>query len=223
VAQQISLVDLSGASFTWLRDAVSEAADRLYSARNRHSITRFPVSRMRRKLRAALGTPVLSDPGAGWEPDDEPMALNAPVFSVAAAQVIAEFAAVFRGRDSRELLLGFPAAPFILPLATDDPAGFVDYARLQPAHPIALRRTGTGQGAEWEVFPRHAPDAYRLTFNLPDRVEEWISENDDWQSKRTRIIKNDLLPHITIYRREHEAVHVYQLRYEPSEFHRPRA
>jgi hypothetical protein len=72
------------------------------------------------------------------------------------------------------------------------------------------------------VFPRHAPDAYRLTFNLPDRVEEWISENDDWQSKRTRIIKNDLLPHITVYRREHEAVSVYQLRYEPSEFHRPR-
>lgn len=148
LAQQISLIDLSGASFSWLLDAVSETADRLDSVRGRHRITKFPVSRMRRKLRIALGTPVVSDPGVSWEPEDEPMAMNAPMFSTEAAEVVADFAATFRGRESRELLLGFPAAPYILPLATDDPAGFLHYAREQPAHPISLRRTGTGQDAE---------------------------------------------------------------------------
>jgi hypothetical protein len=221
LAQQISLVDLSGVSFDWLRHDVSDAAVRLYDLRNQHRIRRFPVSWMRRQLRNRLGTPTLDetlqdgllDPSAGT---------NAPLFRAAAEGVLTDFASALRGRERTELLLGFPAAPFILPLAADDPTGFLHYANQWTAHAVGLRRIGTGLGAEWELSPRQNPDAYRLTFNLPHRVEQWISENDDWQAKRTRAIKNDLLPHITVYRGDRQNMRVYQLRYEPSELRRPR-
>jgi hypothetical protein len=57
LAQQISLVDLSSASFGWLKDAIAEAAAQLYLLRNQHLIRRFPVSWMRQVLCTQLGTP----------------------------------------------------------------------------------------------------------------------------------------------------------------------
>jgi hypothetical protein len=36
LAQQISLVDLSGASFDWLRDSIFATAAELYKQRNQH-------------------------------------------------------------------------------------------------------------------------------------------------------------------------------------------
>jgi hypothetical protein len=56
LAQQISLVDLSGASFEWLRNSISDAAAELYERRNQYHVTRFPVSWMRRELRLRLDT-----------------------------------------------------------------------------------------------------------------------------------------------------------------------
>ena len=65
------------------------------------------------------------------------------------------------------------------------------------------------------------PDAYRLTFNLPKRIESWISENEERRIKRASAIKSDFLSEITIYRRSDDTMRIYQLRYEPSALHRP--
>lgn len=56
LAQQISLVDLSGASFGWLRQAISTTAADLYARRAQHHVKRFPVRWMRHELRVRLGT-----------------------------------------------------------------------------------------------------------------------------------------------------------------------
>jgi len=222
LAQQISLVDLSGVSFDWLRDSISDAAAQLYALRNQHQVTRFPVNWMRHALRVRLGTVPLEDASLHQRDDLAPgMATNAPRFQEAAEQVIRTFTTTLPARENDELLLGFPAAPFILPLGADEPVRFIEYADHRPAHAIRLRRTGWGRHTEWSASPWDAPDAYRLAFTLPERIESWISENEERRRRRASAIKSDFLSDITIYRRADAVMRIYHLRYEPSELHRP--
>jgi hypothetical protein len=223
LAQQISLVDLSSASFGWLKDPIAEAAARLDQLHIQFLITRFPVSWMRHMLRVQLGTSSAAETLAEGTGFVERFPTNAPHFRAAAAAVLENFAAELRVHEKAEILLGFPAAPFILPLATGDPGRFLAFAERRPAHDVRLRRSDSGEGAEWIVTPRAEPDAYRLTFSLPDRVESWIVENEDRQVKRARQVKADFLTAITIYRRAHDGMRVYQLRYVPGELRRSMA
>jgi hypothetical protein len=221
LAQQISLVDLSGASFSWLHNIIAATAAELYARRNQYHLKRFPVTWMRHELRFRLGT-ALPEIQTLELPDPFPeMVTNAPHFRAAAEHALDDFAAALRQREKAELLLGFPAAPFILPLAANDPAQFVEYADRQPTHAVRLRRTGSGRHAEWAVSPWSDAAAYRLAFSLPERIESWISENEERRIRRTSTIKSDFLSEITIYRRSGDEMRIYQLRYEPSALHRP--
>lgn len=68
-AQLISLVDLSGGSFVWLRESIEIAAKDLFALQKRLNTTIFPVRWMRGRLREMLGTmPALSSEIA-WYPD----------------------------------------------------------------------------------------------------------------------------------------------------------
>jgi hypothetical protein len=215
LAQQISLVDLSGASFAWLRDPIAATAQTLAGLSDEHQVTRFPVTWMRRELRAGLGTT-----SGGLIELNPQSATNAPRFRAAAEPVVAAFASALAEHHRRELLLGFPAAPFILPLAADDSARFLAYADTNPAHAVRLRRTGTGTDAEWAVTPWDDPEGYRLSFSLPGQVETWISQHEEHRTSRARAIKEQLLSDITIYRTVHDDLRTYQLRYEAGELRR---
>lgn len=60
-AQLISLVDLSGGSFVWLRESIEIAAEDLFALQKRLHTAIFPVRWMRGRLREMLGTmPALS-------------------------------------------------------------------------------------------------------------------------------------------------------------------
>jgi len=222
LAQQISLVDLSSVSFGWLKEPITEAAAQLYVLRNQHLIRRFPVSWMRDVLRTGLGTPSAAETAPESDGFLERFATNAPRFRAAAADVLEAFAARLRARETTELLLGFPAAPFILPLTAHDTDRFLAFAELRPVHNVRLRRSDSSEESEWVVTARDEPDAYRLTFSLPDRVETWISENEDRQLKRIHQVKENFLATITVYRRDHDGMRVYQLCYAPGELRQPR-
>jgi hypothetical protein len=56
LAQQISLVDLSSASFAWLRCRVEATAADPLSVQREYRVDRFPVNWMRGQLRRLLGT-----------------------------------------------------------------------------------------------------------------------------------------------------------------------
>lgn len=93
--------------------------------------------------------------------------------------------------------------------------------RDRPRHAVGLRRRRSDTRAtQWELFPRENPQAYRLSFGLPDRIEEWI-EGSERERSRTRLIKESLLSTIVLYRLQHGAISVYQLDYEPEEFRNP--
>lgn len=210
LAQQISLVDLSGASFDWLRSIVSIPAWEL--AHDKDVPRPFPVTWLRMRLRQELGTapvnllPQVSSPDARFQERAE----------AAVEQLVASLHRFSRS----ELLLGFPAAPFVLALATRDHDRFVDFAERMPDHTVRLRRVGTGTDAEWSVSPQAAGEAYELTFRLPEHIEEWISDNAAKERPRTSEVKQQFLATITIYRVSDMGVRAYLLRYEPSSLSR---
>ncbi|MEV7958322.1 restriction endonuclease [Streptomyces sp. NPDC088141] len=209
LAHQISLVDLSGASFTWLRKAIKTTAADLYKAQEDHAVERFPVAWMRKELREALGT---CPPGIPMSGDT-----NAMQFKASASGILTQFVDALEQHAAAELLLGFPSAPFILPLAAEDQDQFLSYAEQSPDHAVRLHRSGQATTAEWALSPREDDGAYRLTFKLPEHIEEWISGIAEKESQRTLDVKAQFLSSITIYRMNGRGVRAYQLRYEPSE------
>lgn len=224
LAHQISLINLSGASFAWLRNAIEPVAAELYWLQRTHRIRRFPVNWMRGQLRQMLGTaPDLPGDAAPY-PETE-----ARRFAGAAIQALSRLSDDLAGRFASELLLGFPSAPFVLPLATTDVGRFLTYASANPDHQVQLRRTGQGTAAEWSVGPADRPWAqdeqdnlfadepagYRLTFDLPEELESWISRDEEYRVSRTRAVKRQFLSDIVIYRMQDDRLQTFQLTYEP--------
>ncbi|MFF6996903.1 hypothetical protein ACFY93_18390 [Streptomyces sp. NPDC008313] len=211
LAHQISLVDLSGASFAWLLGTIGTTAWTLEQAQFHLGTSgTFPVTWMRTELRKELGTWTAS---AGLLPTPAPADGR---FRDEAQAAIAGFAAALQQNSGAELLLGFPSAPFILPLAVSDHLAFTTYADAKPDHPVRIRRRGNGGSAEWTLSPLGEEGAYELAFKLPKQVEDWISDVEGKERRRTLEVKEQFLSAITIYRMNGGGVRAYQLRYEAS-------
>lgn len=222
LAHQISLIDLSGPSFSWLLSAVRATAEQLHGLQEPFGIKQFPVNWMRDRLRLLLGT-VLDLPDTAWQPAET----EAENFAYRAWPIISQLSELLRERQRAELLLGFPSAPFILPMATDDVDGFLHYAGNDPEHRIRLRRrVGEENTAEWVVTPDPEYDdtlmgrrgRYELSFELPRYLEQWIERGSEEAISRTRAVKRDLLADIVIYRMENDELRTFQLKYQPSDF-----
>ncbi|BCJ40467.1 hypothetical protein GCM10010168_81990 [Actinoplanes ianthinogenes] len=209
LAHQISLVNLSIPGLSWLLDAVSRCADRLHAAAERRRITRFPVGAMRTLIRQVLGTAPI--------PPSVEYSINAPRFREDLELIVGEFARALHEHGNSELLIGFPPAPFVLPLTTESRSQFVDYSLTHPSHPVIMRPVRGNADGEWELSPRDAPGAYRVTFHLPKGIEVWLAESEERRSKRIRSVKSQFLSTITVYFEEGANLHVCHLRYEASQ------
>ncbi len=182
---------------------------------------------MRRVLRRELGT--LPVPGE-LDRDGRVPETGAYRFAAGARPVLDSLVVTLYGRTRAEMLMGFPAAPFVLPLATDDVARFLDYGNMRPDHKIRLSRAGQGAEAEWRISPAAQHDGlasgdregYRLTFSLPEHLESWISEHEKHRTSRIRKVKQRFLSDIVIYRMEGDSLQTFQLQYEPGELDRRR-
>lgn len=96
--------------------------------------TPLPVNWMRAELRRALQTPPLHLLPQHAAPEGK--------FLRTAAAAMTEFADALCGRSGVELLLGFPSAPFILPLTTDDHERFLEYAEAGQPNGVGDGRGG---------------------------------------------------------------------------------
>lgn len=228
LAQQISLVDLSSAAFDWLRTAVKTAAGELFPLQESYDVTTFPINWMRGQIRRELGTlPNPIPPGFALPETD------AHRFAEQAKPILRAFARQVTRDASAEFLLGFPSAPFILPITTPHVADFLAFARQHPSHTIRLHRSQPGSGSEWQVSPMieepmidvsRPGGAYRLKFNLPKRFEDWIDEYDERRDRRTLSKAQRFLSNIVIYRMEKDSdvLETFQLRYNPNEMREQR-
>ncbi|MFC9087422.1 hypothetical protein [Nocardiopsis dassonvillei] len=209
LAHQISLVDLSGGSFAWLHEALRTTAQALFAAQDRYPGAPFPVAWMRSQLRTSLET---AGPGT-LPPVPSPASKG---FEAVASQALHHFVTTLRSHESQELLLGFPAAPFILPLAVNNRQRFLEYANAHPNHPVRIHRRGNGDSAEWTLSPHGETSSYQASFTLPDHVEAWISGTEDKERQRAQEVKKEFLAEITVYCESGSGMRSYQLRYQPS-------
>lgn len=203
LAHQISLIDLSAPDFDVLRNLVRSTADAIHAVLKDTPASERPKMR---EMRAYLRGPLLQmDPG-----DLELLAaIRGPLDFLADG---------LRSRSQLGLVLAFPAAPFVLGLASDDLYGFVEYAREHPTHAVRLRRINQAASHPvWELRAAEHPDAYALRFGLPERVEKWIVEQDEGMPARTRYVKRSMLSTMTLYWMHGEHAQTFQLRYEPGE------
>jgi hypothetical protein len=203
LAHQISLIDLSTPDFDALRNLVRTTADTIHAVLKETPASERPKMR---EMRAYLRGPLLQmDPG-GLE---LPSAIRGPLDYLADG---------LHSRSQLGLVLAFPAAPFVLGLASDDLYGFVEYAREQPTHAVRLRRINQAASHPvWELRSAEHPEAYALRFGLPERVEKWIVEQDEGMPARTRYVKRSMLSTMTLYWMHGEHAQTFQLRYEPGE------
>ncbi|MFI0811888.1 hypothetical protein [Streptomyces echinatus] len=203
LAHQISLVDLSMPDFHKLRDLVRTAAQHVHAAMGAIPAADLPTMH---EIRNYLRRPLLNL----WE---DPVVTNPSV--TAPLDVLADS---LRSRSTLGLVLAFPAAPFVLGLASDDLYGFVNYAIEHPTHSVRLRRLRqAAPHPVWQIRPLENPEAYALTFGLPEQVETWILDQEIGTPSRTRWLEESMLSAMTLYWMDGGHAHTFQLQYQATE------
>ncbi|GAA4536717.1 hypothetical protein [Amycolatopsis samaneae] len=210
LAQQISLVDLSGPAFTRLLAAVDRAAREVHDLAREARVSPFPRGQLRTALRLAFDTWTADESIRGQavyeDPDDatwraqmlnqasrEPMELPMDALGDVAGDLA-------RYRDD-SLALGFPAAPFVLVLRPDDPQRFRAYvddngADIRVRIEFAERRVATG---DWVIVPTDGSRGFQLRFALPTLLEDWLLSEGGAAGLRARDVKTTLLSSIALF------------------------
>ncbi|WP_067839657.1 restriction endonuclease [Nocardia lijiangensis] len=219
LAQQISLVDLSGSGFAELRALVSDIADTTRDLAITHQINRFPVGQVRAALRGALGTwtggfetPAENDETDAqdeWIPDKE----VSPYMTVGrmpgnrSSQVLphARLMTIVADMHSErlgDLIVGFPSAPFILVLRIESRADFRTYLDRYPGSEIPVHIEFAHRGkhdGDWVIVPTHGSPQFRLIFALPELLADWLLNSDGPAAPRVRDIKRGMLSSIVVF------------------------
>ena len=184
LAQQISLVDLSGPAFRGIRDAVELVAGGLLERAVESGLTRFPLEQTRTAVRLALGTWTADGDVGHFSREDSfenarERALLAAELNPALwdqprlpADVLADVAAALIPVASEDLMLGFPAGPFVLALRSQDPDALSRYVAEHGADvqvDIRFARRGEVTG-DWVIVPADGSNAFAFRFALPRLV-----------------------------------------------------
>ncbi|QWF81869.1 hypothetical protein [Amycolatopsis sp. CA-230715] len=117
------------------------------------------------------------------------------------------------------LMLGFPAAPFVLVLRPDEPQSlryYVDRNGENIDVRIEFANRGVAAG-DWVIVPADGSDDFRLRFALPALLEDWLLSDDGAAAIRARDAQATLLSSISVFL-DHRLVRLF---FTPR--HRPEA
>ncbi|WP_446210797.1 restriction endonuclease [Micromonospora sp. IBSANI012] len=204
-AHQIVLVDLSMPAFKDLRNAVRDSARRLVEA---WPMDDFPTAWVRTQLRRLLGT---ADQRPGG------LANGVPVGELLGGEV-EDFAAFVTTEWQARMLLGFPAAPLILPMLVPNMAATLAALAQRPVTRVRLRHVGdTDTAGSWLI--ESADQRVELRFSLPDRIERWIVDDPE-EYRARRATYKQLLSDITIVYAGGQDVQIYRLLYDAADWRR---
>lgn len=216
LAHGISLVDLSGPAFEWLRAPVQRAAAAVlelaaHVKQEFASAHPLPQAVLRHHVRLALETTQRPLPVTSADPVWDPVGEYLTEIAWKMGQRLV------RGGDD-EVLLAFPPAPFPLAMTALGPGGtnaFVAYARRNPTHQVWLLHKGGRRAVAWEAVPADGSEAYRLCFNLPGHLDSWLAgselSGDD-----------DALSTMLIHRTAKQGTEAFRLQYSPRQRDRTR-
>lgn len=211
LAQQISLIDLSSPAFAQLLDAVNDTAQALYRLAEELRVSPFPLGQLRTAFRLALGT-WTADQGHVVVPSHDFDGLVDWVWRAAQLNParrepqLLPFGPLGRitgdlvGRVHGDLLLGFPAAPFVLVMRPNDPTGLGDYvARHGTDIDVNISWTQRGLTVDWLIAPADGSGGFELRFGLPELLEDWLLNADGAVGLRARDLKKGLLSSIAVF------------------------
>ncbi|MGY1984142.1 restriction endonuclease [Nocardia gipuzkoensis] len=231
LAQQISLVDLSGSGFAELLALVSDIADATRGLALAHEINRFPVGQVRAALRRALDTwtggvdtpAEIAETTAQheWIPNEEVSAYmtvgrmpgERRSQLLPHSQLMTIVTDMHSGRLG-DLIVGFPSAPFILVLRIESRADFETYLSRHPSSEIAVHIEFAHRGnhdGDWIIVPTHGSPPFRLVFALPELLADWLLNSDGPAAPRVRDIKRGMLSSIVVF----QGNRLLRLLYEP--------
>lgn len=197
LAQQISLVDLSGPAFQSLRETVDSSAIALRRHAQRAGLSGLSINQIRRSLRRALNnTEPLTDPELDGRSSTELPTEVARSWAEAFARGLGTL-----GVGETGLLLGFPSAPFVLVMRPDNAADLVHYVNSHGSDirvEIRFERLDRPAG-DWTISPVGDPDGFTLRFGLPGILEKWLLSVPEAARQRAMNAKTDLLSTISIF------------------------
>ena len=209
LAQQISLVDLSGPAFEPLIETVERAATLVLAEAADANLATFPVRQVRLALRNAFsnaGAEITATEVSSEGPHD---GLPANILASWAARVTAELQDSASGEG---LILGFPSAPFILAMHPDSMEDFEAFIAAHGTYiPVDIRFGREGARGDWIITPTEDPEAFRLSFGLPGALEAWLLSVPEQERRRAADAKRTLLPTISLFLEDR----LVQLRYQP--------
>ncbi|WP_230329941.1 restriction endonuclease [Nocardia aurantiaca] len=233
LAHQISLVDLSNPGFAQFRALVEQVADAMYDLATRNQISTFPLGQMRIALRHTLETWTGDDLVTVEEfefsetiddlaeSQDEPEVMTSsrttskrPARKWLPEHELAQIMAGLRAEPLGELLIGFPAAPFILVFKCENPAAFAAYLHVHPSSEIRVHIEFAERGhhdGDWVIVPAHGPQEFRLLFALPDLLADWLLNSEGPAAPRVRDIKRGMLSSLVVF----QGNRLIRLLYEP--------
>jgi len=192
LAHQISLVDLSSRDWRELADTLRAGARSAHKLGPGNGDT--VAAWARRALREALRTLEAADGRATQS--------RSPVgdsHSIWARELSAR---ILRRRSGRnDMLLGFVDAPFILILSPEDTDAFVGLAagRTEPL-PVDIFWEAEGPlEGDWTIEHESDAGVVRLTFPLPDALQEVITVASEEEQRATASRAKALLSTITVY------------------------
>jgi len=128
-----------------------------------------------------------------------------------------------RLRAIGELFVGMANGPFLLVLRASDPQRFIAYADQHPTHNVNITFDAEANrnlrdrnvGVQATVRPANAPDAYSLSFGLPQILREYLLFDEKRGIRLAPGLKRRLFSEITVYRRVEDRDVLYRLTYEP--------
>lgn len=217
MAQQISLVDLSGAAFAPLDSAISDATRTVLAEAVRLSLETFPVREVRTVLREAFKATQASRSSAPSMPNSQASSgASSPSFDIAFLRrwAVACAARIAGSSAGEGLLLGFPHAPFILAMRPDSTQKLEEYVSTHSSEiavNIEFDRPGVPAG-EWVITPIDEPSAFSLSFGLPGLLEEWLLSVPAERASRSADATAELLSSISFFLEDR----VVRLLFKPS-------
>lgn len=199
LAQQISLVDLSGPAFAQLRDAIDDAVRVIHGEAQTRGLKQFPLTSVRVALRSALDD--AAESATAESSDDASQTIDSRYLARWSNWVAAELKA---GPSGEGLILGFPRAPFILAMIPDNMEEFEAYVA-ESGPEIAVNigfDTANGVG-DWSITAVDNPDAFRLSFGVPGVLERWLLAAPDDLVARSEAAATALMSDISLFIEDH--------------------